>query len=280
MLEAMRITLNDPDVFAVTAFLAGLIGVCVGSFLNVVIYRLPRGMSLAMPPSHCPSCNRRLRWFENIPILSYLFLRGRCRTCRARISPRYTVVELANGALWVAAVFVWRSNILMAVVAALAVSVCLCVCFIDWEQGMIPDRFHIMLALLAIPGNASGHLRWMDFPCYRCGGRRRGACVGRISGIETDRAGSARLGGCEVRRGQRGVSRLEAAFADASARLGRRMPLVADPEKGREAKNGCVRSVSDLWFYGGSVCGRTDHPRVPVAFRMVGQTGKKISGTP
>ena len=57
-----------------------LFGLALGSFYNVVIYRLPRGMSLAMPPSHCPSCNRRLRWFENIPILSYLFLRGRCRT--------------------------------------------------------------------------------------------------------------------------------------------------------------------------------------------------------
>lgn len=197
MLEAMRITLNDPDVFAVTAFLAGLIGVCVGSFLNVVIYRLPRGMSLAMPPSHCPSCNRRLRWFENIPILSYLFLRGRCRTCRARISPRYTVVELANGALWVAAVFMWRSNILMAVVAALAVSVCLCVCFIDWEQGMIPDRFHIMLALLAIPATLLD--TYDGWTSHVIGAAAGGAALALVGFLVSKRIGREALGWGDVK---------------------------------------------------------------------------------
>lgn len=197
MLEAMQISLTDSDVFAVTAFLAGLIGVCVGSFLNVVIYRLPRGMSLAMPPSHCPSCNRRLRWFENIPILSYLFLRGRCRTCRARISPRYAAVEFANGALWVAAVFVWRNNVLMAVAAALAVSVNLCVCFVDWEQGLIPDRFQVMLALLAIPATLlDGSDGWIS---HVIGAAAGGAVLALVGFLVSKRIGQEALGWGDVK---------------------------------------------------------------------------------
>ncbi len=72
------------------------IGACVGSFLNVVIYRLPRGESLVFPPSHCPHCGRSIRWYDNIPLLSYLLLGRRCRFCKASISPRYFFVEAAT----------------------------------------------------------------------------------------------------------------------------------------------------------------------------------------
>ena len=65
----------------------GAIGLAIGSFLNVCIYRLPRGESVVSPPSRCPSCGRGLRWFENVPVLGYLLLGGRCRTCRAVVSP-------------------------------------------------------------------------------------------------------------------------------------------------------------------------------------------------
>jgi leader peptidase (prepilin peptidase)/N-methyltransferase len=71
-----------------------LVGACVGSFLNVVIYRIPRDKSLVMPPSSCPSCGKHIRFYDNIPLVSWLFLLGRCRYCRARISPRYFVIEL------------------------------------------------------------------------------------------------------------------------------------------------------------------------------------------
>ncbi|MFN4244398.1 MAG: prepilin peptidase [Tepidisphaerales bacterium] len=87
-----------------------LLGLCVGSFLNVVVYRLPRGESLIHPPSRCPSCERRLAWYDNVPVLGWLKLRGRCRWCRRPISPRYPIVEAATGLLfagYAAAVFVW-----------------------------------------------------------------------------------------------------------------------------------------------------------------------------
>lgn len=75
------------------------IGACVGSFLNVVIYRLPRGESIAFPGSHCPSCGRAIRWYDNIPLISWLALRARCRFCKARISGRYILIELLTAVL-------------------------------------------------------------------------------------------------------------------------------------------------------------------------------------
>ena len=78
-------------------------GAVIASFLNVVIWRLPRGESIVRPPSHCPKCNEPIRWYQNLPILSYLALRGRCAHCRAPISPRYLIIELAGGLLFWAA---------------------------------------------------------------------------------------------------------------------------------------------------------------------------------
>jgi leader peptidase (prepilin peptidase)/N-methyltransferase len=86
----------------VVLFLA-VLGAVIGSFLNVVIYRLPRGESIVSPPSRCPKCGRWIRWYENIPVLSYLALRGRCAGCRTPISPRYALVELITAVLFVAA---------------------------------------------------------------------------------------------------------------------------------------------------------------------------------
>ncbi len=130
--------------------LTGVVGLCVGSFLNVVIYRVPEGMSLAQPPSHCPRCQTRLKWYDNIPVLSYVLLRGRCRYCGDRISPRYMAVELLHTALWL--LCAWRFAETAPVFACMAAAVCsllVCVAFIDLEHQIIPDRFHVMLALPA-----------------------------------------------------------------------------------------------------------------------------------
>ena len=100
--------------------LSGLLGLCVGSFLNVVIYRLPNNMSLANPGSHCTSCQYSLRWYDNIPVVSYLLLGGKCRKCKSRISPRYMLVELLNSVLWVLSVALfWESSVVYACAAAI-----------------------------------------------------------------------------------------------------------------------------------------------------------------
>ncbi len=78
-----------------------LLGACVGSFLNVVVWRLPRGESLSNPPSHCPRCNHPLKWYDNIPIFGWIKLHGRCRFCKAPISPRYPIVEAITALLFV-----------------------------------------------------------------------------------------------------------------------------------------------------------------------------------
>jgi leader peptidase (prepilin peptidase)/N-methyltransferase len=77
-----------------------VLGAAIGSFLNVVVYRLPQGMSLILPASHCPACNHRIRWFDNIPIVSWLVLGGRCRDCRAAISAQYPVVEVVTAGMF------------------------------------------------------------------------------------------------------------------------------------------------------------------------------------
>jgi leader peptidase (prepilin peptidase) / N-methyltransferase len=82
------------------------LGACVGSFLNVVIWRMPRGESIVFPGSHCPACGRGIHWYDNIPLLSWLVLRGRCRACKAPISPRYLVVE-ATTAMLVTGLYAW-----------------------------------------------------------------------------------------------------------------------------------------------------------------------------
>ena len=131
--------------------LAGLLGVCVGSFLNVVIYRLPNHMRLDKPASHCPKCNYQLKAWDNIPVLSYLFLGGKCRKCKEKISFRYTAVELLNMLAWLACVWMfWQESVVFAIVCALASSLLICVFFIDLEHMIIFDRFQIMLGVLAI----------------------------------------------------------------------------------------------------------------------------------
>lgn len=130
--------------------LSAVFGLCVGSFLNVVIYRLPNKMSLAKPDSHCPSCKYELRWYDNIPVLSYLMLGGKCRKCKAHISFRYTAVEIANTLLWLLCAFLfWEKSIPLACIYMIVLSVFICVFFIDLEHQIIFDRFQIILLVLA-----------------------------------------------------------------------------------------------------------------------------------
>ena len=98
-----------PGLASSLALLVALLGACVGSFLNVVAWRLPREESIVLPPSHCPKCGSRLRWFENLPVLGWLLLRGRCGHCGSPIASRYPLVELLCAGLWVAALeAAWR----------------------------------------------------------------------------------------------------------------------------------------------------------------------------
>ncbi len=140
----------DAYTTIVVYILTAILGLCVGSFLNVVIYRLPEHMRLYKPPSHCPSCSYTLKWYHNIPVFSYIFLKGKCKNCGNPISLRYILVELLNMFLWLACVMMfWKENIVLALVYAILCSVLICVSFIDLKHLFIPDEFHIIILLLA-----------------------------------------------------------------------------------------------------------------------------------
>jgi leader peptidase (prepilin peptidase) / N-methyltransferase len=123
-------------------------GLVIGSFLNVVIYRVPREISLLRPRSHCPSCGALVHWYDNVPVISWLLLLGKCRTCRAPISVRYPAVELLTGALSTA-VLLRFGYTRQAVVAGILVLLLIPLSLIDLELHLLPE-------VLTYPGIASG----------------------------------------------------------------------------------------------------------------------------
>ena len=90
------------SLYFIIGFFSFWLGACIASFLNVVIWRVPRGESIVSPPSHCPKCNSPIRWYHNLPIVAWLALRGKCANCKAPISPRYIIIETIGGILFLA----------------------------------------------------------------------------------------------------------------------------------------------------------------------------------
>ena len=126
-----------------------LLGLVLGSFLNVVIYRLPRRESLVRPGSHCPGCGTSIRWYDNIPLLSWSILRGRCRSCRTRISSRYPLVEAITGVAFVLAM--WRFGVSWPVLVAWAfIAAMVAVAFIDYDHMIIPNKIVLPGAVLGL----------------------------------------------------------------------------------------------------------------------------------
>ncbi|MDE2291073.1 MAG: prepilin peptidase [Elusimicrobia bacterium] len=140
-----------PDPAAAAAFETAawtfwaLLGLCLGSFANVVIHRLPRGRSLVRPRSHCPRCRATIAFYDNIPVLSWVLLRGRCRSCGKAVSWRYPLVELLSGALACAVWWRWHGQWAWAGAAFAAVLALLCVAFIDCDTFLIPDELSLGL---------------------------------------------------------------------------------------------------------------------------------------
>ncbi|MDQ2817912.1 MAG: prepilin peptidase, partial [Candidatus Eremiobacteraeota bacterium] len=152
---------------------AAAVGLLVGSFLNVVIYRLPRDESIAFPASHCPRCDHRLSLWENVPLLSWLVLRGRCRWCAAGISLRYPLVEASTAALFCLAALEFGPSE-AAVAACILSSALIAVTFIDLDHLLILDRLTLCAAsagllLAAVSGRLLGSLEGAAFGCLLFG---------------------------------------------------------------------------------------------------------------
>lgn len=135
---------------------AFILGTIVGSFLNVCIYRIPAGKSIVSPPSSCPNCGTGIHWYQNVPVLSWLALRGRCASCKVRISPRYPMIEALTGCLFVLVLwyfgFSWATLIYWLMISALVT-----ITFIDLDHQIIPD-------VISLPGIVIGFVTSFAIP--------------------------------------------------------------------------------------------------------------------
>lgn len=125
-----------------------ILGTIFGSFFNVVIYRLPREESILKPPSHCPKCNTPLRWYDLLPIISFLILRGKCRYCNAKISIRYPIIEALTGVTFTMVAYKYAAS-LIALKYIVFLSLIIITGFIDLFEGIVPDH-------ITLPGIAAG----------------------------------------------------------------------------------------------------------------------------
>ena len=139
-----------------------IIGLIIGSFLNVCIYRIPENQSIVSPPSHCNKCNNTLRIIDLIPVISYLMLRGKCRYCKEKVSVRYMAVELLTGILFLL-VYNHHNNNIETIYYLILVSILVIISFIDIDHYIIPDTLIIFGIIVAISFNVlTGFMSFKD----------------------------------------------------------------------------------------------------------------------
>ena len=167
------------DLAPILAFFSFWLGACIASFLNVVIWRAPRGESIVSPPSHCPKCNSPIKWYQNIPILSWLALRGKCANCRAPISPRYILIETLGGVLFLAAflhMLKFGLPLHFLVVYWIWIALMIVGSFIDFDHQLLPDFVTVGGMALGLVANAYdsfffwGKIYWENYLLYCVGG--------------------------------------------------------------------------------------------------------------
>lgn len=126
-----------------------LLGAVIGSFLNVCIYRIPRGESVNFPPSHCPVCKENIKWYDNMPILSYLVLGGKCRVCKSKISVQYPLIEAMTGVLFLLTYFKFDFS-LLSLKFFVFISILIVLSIIDLKSYYLPDSLTFSLIVLGI----------------------------------------------------------------------------------------------------------------------------------
>ena len=150
------------SLLLIRVVLSGVVGLFVGSFLNVVIYRAPLGLSVSTPRSFCPTCDRQLTWWENVPVVSWLGLHGRCRTCHQSISIRYPLVELATGSIFAFITWQWNGTV-FAVPYCLLAATLIAVGLIEYGGQRAPVTLAAIgtgLAVVAMTMRAAWQHRW------------------------------------------------------------------------------------------------------------------------
>lgn len=146
-----------------------LLGLAVGSFCNVLIYRIPKGEEFVKTPSHCMSCGHTLKWYENIPLLSWFLQGGKCRSCKVKLSAQYPIVEALNGLMWLVTGLIVRSGLLAQsdwlTVALYCVlfSMLLVLTVIDWRTFTIPNGINLVIFLLGVIRLVTDLDHWLTY---------------------------------------------------------------------------------------------------------------------
>jgi leader peptidase (prepilin peptidase)/N-methyltransferase len=175
---------------------AFFLGLAIGSFMNVCIYRLPLGKSIIWPPSHCPKCGEKIKFYDNIPILSYIILRGKCRYCNVPVSLQYPLVELITGILSLA-LFIRYGPTYQYLLYFLFTSVLLIISFIDFHHKIIPDVLSLPSILIGIAVSFGLiDIKWSDSLIGLLAGGASLYLVGIVYEFLTGREG---LGGGDVK---------------------------------------------------------------------------------
>lgn len=138
-------------------------GLCVGSFLNVLIYRIPKGEEFVKTPSHCMTCGHNLSWYENIPVVSWLLQGGKCRACGVKLSAQYPVIEALNGAMWLLTGLLYRGDWLTVGLYCVLFSMLLVLSVIDWRTFTIPNGINLVIFLLGVVRLITDLDHWVSY---------------------------------------------------------------------------------------------------------------------
>lgn len=154
--------MNNLTFNIIVAAIFGLYGIVIGSFVNVLILRLPIHESITLKRSHCMNCGHTLAWYELFPLFSYLFLRGKCRHCKAHISVQYPIVEAVNGVLYVI-LFLVKGITVETFLYCLCASALLALSVIDWRTQTIPLGFNIFIFILGLVRLITDISNWSQY---------------------------------------------------------------------------------------------------------------------
>lgn len=140
-----------------------LLGLCVGSFCNVLIYRIPKGEEFVKTPSHCMNCGHELRWYELVPVVSWMVQGGKCRSCGGKLSWQYPVVEGINGLMWLVTGIVFRGDWLTVGLYCILFSMLLVLSVIDWRTFTIPNGINLVIFLLGVVRLVTDLDNWLKY---------------------------------------------------------------------------------------------------------------------
>lgn len=140
-----------------------LLGLCVGSFLNVLIYRIPLGQEFVKTPSHCMSCGHPLKWYELIPVFSWVAQGGKCRSCGVKLSAQYPIVEALNGSMWLLTAVLFKGDWLTVALYCGLFSMLLVLSVIDWRTFIIPNGINLVIFALGLVRLATDFGNWPTY---------------------------------------------------------------------------------------------------------------------